>query len=104
MAPKPRQGPRVNCPKCADWEHRYHELVREMMGMKREGFVPRETVNEPISAPELPAAVQQAIAQVSSPGTGTWRQLNKYAWEAKRAGIEDGQIAADILAGEQEPW
>ena len=94
----------MSCLECGKKDERYNALVMEMMAMKRDGFVPRETAGDPVLMPELPVEVRQAIAQVSTVGSGTWNLLTKGAWDAKRNGVPDKTIAADILAGEQEPW
>ena len=92
------------CPHCADWEARYHELVKETLSMKREGFsVPRET-GEPVVVPELPVVIQEAIGKVCKVGSLVWADQTKLAWAELRIGKDKETIAADILAGEKEPW
>ena len=87
------------CKHCEAWESKYHELVKEMMGMKREGFVAQH-MGEPIMAPELPVLVRKAISDRAKVGTHTWSHLTNLAWDEMRNGTPPETIAADILAGE----
>jgi hypothetical protein len=77
----------------------YQELVRELASMKREGFVPSGPSGEPAKPVELPQTIEAAILALGV-DPQTERQLRKTAWELKRAGVEDDDIAQKITDGE----
>lgn len=77
----------------------YQELVRELATMKREGFMPAAPLGEAASPVQLPQAIEAAIVALGVDRT-TERQLRATAWELKRAGQDDEQIAQKITAGE----
>lgn len=81
---------------------KYHELVKELTLMKREGFTAMPTSEAPVRAPELPDEVMEAIREVATPGDLTWRHLTKQAWELLRED-EPAEVAARIRAGEPAP-
>jgi hypothetical protein len=89
----------VSCANCEKWSERYHQLVTEMMAMKRDGFTPPGTLPEPIEALMLPDVIRESIALVCEPGDPTWRRLEKLAWELKRSNSDD-KVAQLISAGE----
>jgi hypothetical protein len=80
----------------------YHELVKELAQMKREGFVPTGPTSEPAPQPALPPVVQQAIIDLHVDAS-TERHLTRQAWELVRAGVDEKDIAAKITEGEEVP-
>lgn len=78
----------------------YHELVMELARLKREGFssgpVSRET------PPEVPGLAPGIEAEILALGVEpqTERHLRKMAWELRRAGVSDEEIAERIKTGE----
>lgn len=78
----------------------YHELVMELARLKREGFsapsVSRETPPEPA---ELGVTIEAALVSLGLE-PGTERQVRKTAWELRRAGLSDDEIADRITQGE----
>lgn len=91
----------MTCPECAVKDARYHELVKELLAMKREGFTVAGPAPEPIAMPELPVVVRKAISDVTKVGTQTWVHLTKLAWDMQRNGDDPEAIAAAILEGEE---
>ena len=77
----------------------YQELVRELTSMKREGFVPSAVAGEPAIPVQLPTVIEAAILALGV-DPATERHLRKTAWELKRAGTDDGEIAEKITTGE----
>jgi nucleotide-binding universal stress UspA family protein len=77
----------------------YQELVKELAAMKRDGFVPSAPLGEAPKAPELATEIEAAILALGV-DPQTERQLRKTAWELKRAGIPDDEIAQKITEGE----
>jgi hypothetical protein len=105
MAAKQRPHPArlVGCTRCDAWEARYHELVRELLTMKREGFGLQTAPAVVAEMRQLPAVVRKAISDVASPGDPTWRHLERQAWEMIGQEMDEGEIAAQIGAGEAVP-
>lgn len=82
---------------------KYHELVKELAAMKRDGFVPGLPDQPSPVAPELPKAVAEAIAEVvESAGydTDLERTLVARAWAQIRYGVDESAIAEAIRTGE----
>lgn len=77
----------------------YQELVRELAAMKREGFVPSPPAGDAPAVAQLGQPIEAAILALGV-DPQTERQLRKTAWELKRAGQDDEEIAQHITAGE----
>lgn len=77
----------------------YHELVKELAALKREGFVPTGPTGEAPPPPSLPKEIEAAI-QGLGVDPQTERQLRKTAWELKRTDLDDAEIAQRITDGE----
>lgn len=77
----------------------YHELVRELAAMKREGFQVSAPAGEPAPMPGLSPEIEVAILALGV-DPQTERQLRKTAWELRRAEVPDSEIAQRITDGE----
>lgn len=75
-------------------------LIREVLALKRDGFVATVQYDTPPAGPSLPRPVLAAIAERSEPGTVERRELERYAADMVRAGTEPEMIADRIAAGE----
>jgi hypothetical protein len=90
----------MTCPHCQVWETRYHDLVKTLSEMKREGFTTASTPPDAPKQPELPQVVVQAIyAVASSQQDPNFRHLVGYAWEQLNAGKNPDDIALSITQG-----
>ena len=73
----------------------------ELARLKREGFtsehVSRETAPEPA---QLPGTIEAALVALGLEPQ-TERTLRKTAWELKRAGVPDDEIAERLERGEE---
>lgn len=67
--------------------------------MKREGFSAPQPSGDAPSAPNLSTEIEAAILALGV-DPQTERQLRKTAWEFRRAGISDDEIAQKISDGE----
>ena len=80
----------------------YHELVKELAQMKREGFTSAGPSETPAQAPSLPKVIQQAITELGV-DRSTERHLTQQAWELLRAEVEPEDVAKRITQGEEVP-
>ena len=78
---------------------KYEALVQMVAQMKRDGFHIPEEWPQPAPAAELPGEVDRAIAELElDPITSD--QLTRTAWNLLRGGMEAGEVALRIAAGE----
>jgi len=78
----------------------YQELVRDLVALRRDGFVPRDEVVPPTLVPDLPTAVTAAITALGvDPQTA--RGLREEARALLRAGTPEDQVARRITDGEE---
>lgn len=80
---------------------KYHELVKELTALKREGFAPQPAYQEPVKPPELPEAIQAAIRTVAPEGSGLERDQVLAAWAMLKSGLSESKVAEQILEGEE---
>jgi len=101
MAAQPRRGPSVGCAACAVTEARYHELVKELLAMKREGFTPAAVLPAPAPLPELDGAIRAAIKEIAPSGSPLARQQVRLAWDLLATGQDPAVVARMIRQGEE---
>lgn len=92
--PKPKPEPMV--PFSA-----YQALVSELVSLKRDGLVRPDQLPPAPEIPLLPDIIQQAIASIAGPEDQALRDhLIGQAWNLKRQGLEDSDVAQRIADGE----
>ena len=96
-----KRPPLEVCADCQQWSERYHELVKELLAMKREGFMPQGPTQEPPKMPELDPIIREAIRDIATPGTPTARTQERIAFDMLLAGDDPSQIAARIRRGQE---
>lgn len=85
---------------------KYDALVREVVAMKRDGFVPSVPEGVVATLPTLPAKVQAAIHELVTAAGGDVdfsRTLTATAWELVRSGLPEDEVAALVAKGEEVP-
>ena len=86
---------------------KYDSLVREVMAMKRDGFLPAIGGDlTPRPEPELEPEIVKAITDVVDQTDGESdleRHLTEQAWRLKRSGLGVEDIAQRISDGEPVP-
>lgn len=93
----------VGCSHCAEWEARYHALVVELIGLKREGFAPSDTPMVAAPLRELPPVVQEAVLKWSAGGPSVISDQTKLAWLLLEQNQSPEQVAATIGDGQELP-
>lgn len=76
----------------------YNELVREMIGMKREGFVSTPALPEPQTPKTLPNEIADALDMIGLHGRER-DAMEAYAWRQLDRQKPPVEIATDLLAG-----
>lgn len=82
----------------ANLAHTYNELVREILTMRREGFVSTPALPEPQTPKALPPEIVDALDAIGLHGRAR-DQMETYAWrqlDRKKAAPE---IASELLVG-----
>ncbi len=82
-----------------DQAERYDELVKTIVGMKRDGFEPTPESIELVEEKELPDTIWEAIQEVSAKGTREYYTNMAYAHESVEAGTPHKEIIHTILYG-----
>ena len=78
----------------------YQELVRDLVALRRDGFVPCDEVVPPTVMPDLPTTVTAAITALGvEPQTA--RALREEARALLRAGTPEDEVARRITEGEE---
>ena len=77
----------------------YDELVKTIVGMKRDGFEPTPESIELVEEKELPDSIWEAIQEVSVKGTREYYTNMAHAHEAIEAGTPHKEIIHTILYG-----
>ena len=108
MATKQGKGPdRVvkngSCPRCEQWAARYHELVKELVAMRRDGFTPSPQAENLPPPPQLDTSIRDALRTNFTIGSAVYGQQEKLAWDMVRSGISPAEVAALIIKGEDMP-
>ncbi len=85
----------------ASQQDRVDELVKTIVGMKKEGFEPTPETIELVPEKDLPAAIWEAINEVSAKGTREYFTNMAYAHEAIEAKSSTEEIVSRILYGQQ---
>lgn len=91
--------PMVPWPVYQSLQDKYEALVKEIVAMKRDGFVPVESHVAPKPVPDVAPVIRKAITELGVDDT-TERHLVKQAWEMIRGGMEPEEIALRITAGD----
>ena len=80
-----------------------HDLTRQLVELKREGFMPPPPTGEITSMTAPPDVVMAAIGERAAEGTELYRALVKYATtELRKEGADPAAIADRILRGAEE--
>ena len=83
-----------------DQQGRYDELVKTIVGMKREGFEPPLQTIELEEPETLPEAICEAINETSAKDTREYYTLMAYAREAVESGESHENIIRKIVYGQ----
>lgn len=106
---KPAKTPRELVQLSVPWaeyralQDKYDSLVREVLAMKRDGFVPPLPEGVAMQAPSLPSEVSNAIAELVDGAAGDSDlepTLTARAWHLLRNGLAEDAVAARIREGE----
>lgn len=79
---------------------KYHELVLEVLALRREGFATPPQLMEPAAAPSLPDAVTKAVAEIAAGNPPLERTLIETAWGLLKQGHDESEVAQMIRDGE----
>lgn len=85
---------------------KYDALVKEVIAMRRDGFVPSPSQETAASLPTLPAKVQEKINELVTAAGGDVdlsRTLTASAWELVRSQIGEADIVNLLEQGEEVP-
>ena len=81
-------------------DERYDELVKTIVGMKRDGFESTPEIIELAEPEKLPDEIWVAINEVSAKDSREYYTLMAYAREAVEGGVSDKEIIHSIIYGQ----
>ena len=81
-------------------DQRYDELVKTIVGMKKEGFESPPEIIELVPEKELPKVVWEAINEVSVKGTREYYTNMAYAHEALESGKTEDEVIHHVVYGQ----
>ncbi|MCH8244446.1 hypothetical protein IIB97_00985, partial [Patescibacteria group bacterium] len=81
-------------------DQRYDELVKTIVGMKKEGFESPPEIIELVPEKELPKVVWEAINEVSVKNTREYYTNMAYAHEALESGKTEDEVIHHVVYGQ----
>jgi len=84
-----------------DQQVKVNELVKTIVGMKRDGFEPPPPTIELVEEEKLPEAICEAINEASAKDSREYYTLMAYAREAVEAGESHENIIRKIIYGQE---